>query len=134
MSKAKQLREKIDKHEAYYRKKWNQYKEMDETEAKTLKRFRRLLQHSDLVMDLKLQFSNEMMIEAFGDEEVVEEQQTEVIQEVEGNQKNSNFNIHFENICELKKLLQQATDQLEQFEKTLEKIKQFKAVFKISKS
>lgn len=44
------------------------------------------------------------------------------------------FNINFENIGELKKLLQQATDQLEQFENTLKKINQFEVVLKTSKS
>jgi len=41
--------------------------------------------------------------------------------------------ISFENISELKGLLQKATDQLEQLEKTLIEINQFKVVSKTSK-
>ncbi|WP_107923465.1 hypothetical protein [Lysinibacillus parviboronicapiens] len=47
--------------------------------------------------------------------------------------KDIKVSIDFENIAELRELLQKATDQLEQLEKTLKEINQFKAVIKTLK-
>lgn len=47
--------------------------------------------------------------------------------------KDINVLISFENISELKVLLQKATDQLEQLEKTLIEINQFEVISKTSK-
>lgn len=67
MSKATELKAKLDCHQAYYDAKKQQLNRLDMTSRKWLNRYSRLLTLSNLITALIIELNTETMIEVFAD-------------------------------------------------------------------